>query len=153
MATIRKEFDVAVPFQFAWDAIRDVGNVHTRLAAGFVVGTMLEGAVRTLTFANAVVAQERIVAVDDGLHRLAYAVIGGKPSHHNASIQVFPATGSVSRILWITDFLPDDMMPSMAQMVEAGSAAIKSTLESTFAQAMANGEAPPPSARSLRGLA
>lgn len=135
MATIYKEFEVAVPVQFAWEAIRDVGEVHSRLAAGFVVSTVLEGAARTVTFANGVVAQERIVTVDDGLHRLAYAAIGGKPTHHNASIQVLPITGNASRIVWITDVLPDEMMSPISQMVEVGSAAIKSTLESMFGQA------------------
>lgn len=140
MATIHKEFEVAVPSGFAWEAIRDVGEVHSRFAAGFVVGTVLEGAVRTVTFVNGVVAQERIVTVDDGLHRLVYAAIDGKPTHHNASIQVFPATGNASRIVWITDVLPDELTSPISQMVEAGAAAIKSTLESAFGQA--NGTRP-----------
>jgi hypothetical protein len=134
MATIHKEFDVAVPWQFAWEAVRAVGEVHSRLAAGFVVSTVLEGSVRTVTFANGFVVKEQIVTVDDDLHRLAYASIGGRASHHNASIQVTSVSENSSRILWVTDLLPDEMKSPIAQMVEAGSAAIKKTLESAFGQ-------------------
>ncbi len=137
MATIYKKFEVAVPLQFAWDAVKDVGNVHSRLAAGFVVSTALEGDIRTVTFANGFVVKEQIVTVSDDLHRLSYTSIGGRASHHNAYIQVTSISGNTSGILWVTDLLPDEMEPPIAQMVEAGSAAIKETLESTFRQTTA----------------
>lgn len=134
MATIYNEFEVAVPQQFAWDAVRDVGKVHSRLAAGFVVSTILEGSVRTVTFANGLVVKEQIVTVDDDLRRLSYASIGGRASHHNAYIQVTSVSENTSRILWVTDLLPDEMKSPIAQMVEAGCVAIKKTLESAFKQ-------------------
>ncbi len=132
MATVYKKFDVAVPCQFAWGAIRDIGNVHYRLAAGFVVNTVLENDVRTVTFANGFVVKEQIVTIDDKLHRLAYTSIGGKASHHNAYFQVTSISENMSNILWVTDLLPDEMTSTIAQMVETGSLAIKKTLESKF---------------------
>lgn len=121
-----------MPCRFAWDAIRDVGEVHSRLAVGFVVSTVLEGRVRTVTFANGLVVKEQIVAVSDELYRLAYTSVGGRASHHNAYFQVTPISKAISRILWVTDLLPDEMESPIAQMVESGSAAIKKTLESAF---------------------
>lgn len=56
-----------MPRQFAWAAVRDVGEVHSRLAAGFVTSTVLEDSVRTVTFANGFVARERIVTVSDDM--------------------------------------------------------------------------------------
>jgi len=132
MATIYKEILVNATPQFVWDAIKDVGSVHTRLAHGFVTDTVLDGDVRTVTFANGFVVKERIVTVGDQHRRLAYTAVEGRASHHNAYFQVFAESNDRSRILWVTDLLPDEMLEPIEQMVELGSAAIKQTLERSF---------------------
>ena len=132
MATIYKEFRVNAPPQFVWEAIKDVGSVHTRLAQGFVIDTVLTDDVRTVTFANGLVLREQIVTVSDEQRRLAYTVVGGRASHHNAYFQVFPASEGQSQVLWVTDLLPAEMLGPIAQMVELGSVAIQQTLERSF---------------------
>src|SRR4029077_939241 len=92
-----------------WDAIADVGAVHTRLAPGFVVDTRLEEGARVVTFRNGLVAREVIVDVDHTARRLVWAVVGGRPTHHNASLQVFPHGAEASRVVWIADLLPDEL--------------------------------------------
>ena len=74
-----------------WDAVRDVGAIHERLAPGFVTDTVLEdgGAARVVTFGNGMVARELIVDCDDAARRLAWSVVGGRMTHHNASLQIF----------------------------------------------------------------
>jgi hypothetical protein len=129
MASIRKEFEVSAAPEFVWDAVREVGAVHCRLAIGFVADTALDGDVRTVTFANGYVVREQIIDVDDTHRRLAYTAIGGRASHHNASLQVFEGPEGRSRLVWITDLLPDSLRPAVAQMVELGAAAITQTLE------------------------
>ena len=52
MASIRKEIAVEAPAGRVWDAIRDVGAVHTRLVRGMVLNTRLDGDSRLVTFAN-----------------------------------------------------------------------------------------------------
>ena len=91
MASIRKEMLVGADPQSIWEAIRDVGAVHRRLAPGFVVDCRLEedGGARVVTFANGLVARELIVDIDDAARRLVWAVVDGRPTHHNASLQVF----------------------------------------------------------------
>jgi hypothetical protein len=133
MATIYKEFFVNATPQFVWDAIRDVGAVHTRLAQGFVTNTVLAGDIRTVTFANEFVVKERIVTVSDQERRLAYAAVEGRASHHNAYLQVFAAPNGQSRVLWVTDLLPDEMRGPIEQMVELGSTAMARTLERSYA--------------------
>lgn len=128
MASIYKEFLVDAPPLSAWEAIKDVGAVHVRLAKGFVTDTKLDGNVRTVTFANGFVVQEQIISVDHKLRRLAYRSVGGKASHHNAFFQVFAAPDGRSRILWVTDLLPDEMREPIEQMVELGCTAIQDTL-------------------------
>jgi hypothetical protein len=134
MATIHKEFFVNASPEFVWDAIKAVGEVHTRLARGFVTRCEIKDGARTVTFANGFVVQEKIIAIDDALQRMAYTAVGGRALHHNASFQVFAAPNNQCRILWVTDLLPDEMHAPIAQMVELGSSAIKQTLEKAFVQ-------------------
>jgi len=132
MATIYKEFLVNAAPQFVWEAIKDVGSVHKRLAQGFVTDTVLAGDIRTVTFANGFVVKERIVTVSDQERRLAYAAIEGRASHHNAYLQVFAAQDGQSRVLWVTDLLPNEMRGPIEQMVELGSTAMAQTLERSY---------------------
>lgn len=132
MASIYKEFVVNASPAFAWEAIKDVGNIHTRLARGFVADTQLEGDTRTVRFVNGFVVQEQVVSIDDELRRLVYRAIGGRASHHNAFFQVLSETNGRCKILWVTDLLPDEMRAPISQMVEAGASAIQETLEATY---------------------
>jgi carbon monoxide dehydrogenase subunit G len=132
MASIYKEFFVSATPEFVWEAIKDVGAVHSRLACGFVTSTELLGSTRTVTFANGFVVQEQIVSVSDEHRRLAYRAVGGSASHHNAYFQVLPCAGDTARVLWVTDMLPDEMRSAIEQMVEPGSHAIKNTIEEAY---------------------
>jgi hypothetical protein len=112
-----------------WDAVRDVGAVHERLAPGFVVATSLEDGARVVTFANGVVARELIVDLDDDARRLAWSVVGGRMSHHNASLQVLPESEGRSRLVWIADLLPNEVAPIITGMIEEGMRVMKKTLD------------------------
>jgi carbon monoxide dehydrogenase subunit G len=129
MASIHREIQVEVPAEIVWDAIRDVGAIHTRLAPGFVVDTRLEEGARVVTFGSGVVARELIVDVDDAARRLAWAVVGGRMTHHNASLQVFADGKGRSRVVWIADLLPNEVAGYIAGMIEQGMAVMKKTLE------------------------
>jgi hypothetical protein len=56
-------------------------------------------------------------------------VSGGRTTHHNASWQVFALGEKLSRLVWITDFLPNEVAPIIQQLVEQGIAEMKQTLE------------------------
>ncbi len=133
MATIYKVIEAKVPAGFAWQAIADIGALHTRLVRGFVANTQCNNNVRTVTFANGMVVTEQIISIDESRYRLAYAVTGGRAAHYNAAVQVRSIAGSCSEIHWIIDVLPDELMPAINQMVDAGAVAMKSTLEQDFA--------------------
>lgn len=128
MASIRREVAVAAPAAQIWDAVRDVGAVHERLAPGFVTDTKMDGDARIVTFANGLMARELIVDVDDAARRLVWSVVGGRMTHHNASLQVFE-DGERSRIVWIADLLPSDLAGTIAGMIDQGMATMKRTLE------------------------
>ena len=130
MASIHREITIEAAPEAVWDALRDVGAIHRRLAPGFVTDVRLEDGARVVTFGNGMTARELIVDVDDQARRLVWSVVGGPMTHHNASAQVFGDETGRSRFVWIADLLPHQLAPSIAQMIDQGLAAIKRTLES-----------------------
>ena len=131
MASVHKEIVIERPVDAVWDALADVGALHTRLCPDFVTDCKLEPGARVVTFANGMVARELIVDVDAASRRVAWSVVGGKLTHHNASAQAFAAGESSCRVVWIADFLPNDDAARLAGMIELGLAAMKRTLEET----------------------
>jgi carbon monoxide dehydrogenase subunit G len=129
MASIHKEITIDARPEDVWDALRDVGALHTRLVPGFVVDTKLEDGARVVTFGNGTVARELIVDLDDDARRLVWSVVGGRFTHHNASAQVFPDGDRRSRFVWIADLLPNALAGDIAGLMEQGAAVVKKTLE------------------------
>jgi hypothetical protein len=129
MASIRKEILIDARPADAWAAVRDVGAVHERLACGFVVDCRLDGDARVVTFANGMVLRELIVDIDDQARRFSYAAVGGRLSHHNASMQVFAEGEAGSRLVWMTDLLPSEFAGLISELQDQGVSAMKRTLE------------------------
>ena len=130
MATIRKQFPVTATPEQAWDAVRDFTALHTRLVPGFVTACTPEedGAVRSITFANGMQVRERRVSCDDSARRLVYTTEGGRASHYNAAVEVQPAEGGGSRLVWTVDLLPDALAPAVDGMMAAGVQAMQGAL-------------------------
>jgi hypothetical protein len=124
MARIRREIGIEAARAAIWDAVRDVGALHTRLVPGFVTDTRLEPGARVVTFGNGMTVRELIVDLDDAATRLVWSVRGGGLTHHNASLEVTEAG-----VVWTADVLPDDLAPRIAGMMEQGLAVMKRTLE------------------------
>ena len=127
MASIRREITTSAQPHLVWDAIRDIGALHTRLVPGFVVDTRLEPGARIVTFANGMVMKEPIVTIDDEARRLVWSAESSALTHYNASVQVF-AEAAGSRVVWIADFLPDQAAAVVGPMMEQGMAAMKQAL-------------------------
>ena len=128
MASIIKEIQLGTTADAAWDALRDFGALHTRLVRGFVTGATLDGDTRTVTFGNGMVIRETLVGVDDEHRRLAYTNQLETATHHSASAQVFE-NGPGCRFVWITDVLPDELAAPISDMMDAGIAAVRRTLD------------------------
>lgn len=135
MASILREIELAASADFVWDAIRDVGAPHRRLARGFVVATSVEPGARTVTFGNGLSARELVVDLDEARRRFAYSIVAGSATHHNASFQVFDAGPGRCRVAWITDVLPHDLREPFERMIDAGLVALRATVEADFAAA------------------
>jgi hypothetical protein len=125
MATVRKEIPLRTTAADVWDAIRDIGALHTRLVPGFVVDTRLEPGARIVTFANGMVVREPIVALDEAAMRLVWTAEGAHATHFNGAVQVV-ADGEVAcSVIWISDFLPDAIAPEIDAAMTAGAEAMQ----------------------------
>ena len=131
MASIHREVLIDARPEFVWEALRDIGAIHRRLAPGFVTDARLEEGARVVTFGNGMVARELIVDLDEQARRLAWSVVGGQMTHHNASAQVFADGDGRTRFVWIADLLPHELAPLIAGMIDQGLAVIKQTMEHT----------------------
>ena len=125
MATHREEIRVPASPADVWDAVSDVGALATRLVPGFVTHVQLEPGARIVTFANGATVREPIVAIDSARRRLVWSAEGGLARHYNAALQVFEDEGGGSRLVWIADFLPDEIAPRIAAAMQAGADAMR----------------------------
>jgi hypothetical protein len=108
--------------------MRDYGAVHRRVAPGFVVDAQLEGMDRLVTFASGAIARERLVSLDDDRRRLVYKVVEGRLpfEHHQGSVEVIESGPQEpgSRIVWTTDFLPEELGAPLGVLMNEGAVAI-----------------------------
>ena len=98
MASIRKEILLDAHPEDVWDAVRDIGALHTRLVPGFVTDTRLEEGARVVTFGNGMVVRELIVDLD-GEER--------------------------AKLVWTADLLPNEAAADIRAMIELGAAAMQ----------------------------
>jgi hypothetical protein len=133
MATLRREIPLDTPAQKAWPAIRDFGQVHARVAPGFLTALEMDpnsnGRDRIVTFFNGLVARERLVTTDNEACRLVYSVVAGRASHYNAAVQIVPEGSDRSRLVWTIDLLPDELAPAIGGMMDQATGIMKKTLE------------------------
>jgi hypothetical protein len=131
MPTIYKEVITQASPAAVWDAIRDIGALHTRLVPGFVVATALVPGGRRVTFASGMVIEEPIIESNDHLRRLVWTVVGGSAGlrHYNSAVQVFPREAGGSRVVWTADLLPHEAAPFIEQMMQQGSTAMARALD------------------------
>jgi hypothetical protein len=128
MASIHKDIPIDANPTEVWDAVRDFGAVHTRLAPGFVTDARLEGDTRIVTFANGMVAREQLVDCDEARRRLVYAIASERVSHYSASVQVTADGDTRSRLIWIVDVLPNEIAPYIDAQMNQGALAVQKAL-------------------------
>ncbi len=128
MATIRKVIQLTASAEDVWAALRDYGNVHKRIAPGFVTACQMEGDdVRVVTFANGSTAHERLVSTDDKLRRLCYTIKSDRMTHHSASAEIVPE-GKGCKFIWTTDVLPGELAPYIDGQMQEGTVVMTKTL-------------------------
>jgi len=126
MASIQRAIVLDAPAERVWDAIRDFGAVHERVAPGFVVSCTLAGDTREVTLANGAVVREALVDIDDTARRLVYAIRTERISHYNAALQVIVEDDRHARLIWTVDMLPHDIKEYIGRQMDDATRAIES---------------------------
>lgn len=129
MASIRRQVVIDADPDGVWDALRDWGALHERLAVGFVTDCRQEGSARIVTFASGAVLCEEILGCDEEHRRLAWSIVDGPYTHHNGAAEVLPEDAGRTRLVWTADLRPDSLAETTAKAMEQGLAAIRRTLE------------------------
>ena len=128
MATVICETLISANPDGVWDAVRDYGALHTRVAPGVVAETkVIPDAVpplREVTFASGQVLLERIISVDDENRRLVWSIEDDGVKHHNGALQVHTINAGQSRVVWVADVLPDTLADAFRPLMEAGLSAM-----------------------------
>jgi hypothetical protein len=128
MASIRKEIQVEASAEQVWAVIGDFPQGPVRMAPGFVTASQADGDVRVVSFANGVVAKERLVDLDQAARRLVWTIFDGPLTHHNGSMQVFADGAERCRVVWTADLLPNDLAGRIDAMMTAGIAVMQGAL-------------------------
>jgi Polyketide cyclase / dehydrase and lipid transport len=130
MTSIAVEISTDASPAAVWDAVRDIGALHTRLVPGFVLATEPVAGGRRVTFGNGMVVTEPIVSLNDGLRRLVWTVQGGSLglAHYNAAVQVYSREIGGSRVVWTADILPDEAAVPVGAMMREGAIAMNTAL-------------------------
>ena len=128
MASIRREVALRVESEKVWAAILDLGALP-KLAPGVVLEARVEGDVRLVTFANGVQLRERVVDIDPVARRLVIASTGGRIEHLNSAMQVFVEGVHRCRVVWIVDFLPNDIRENVRDILDREIVAARAVLE------------------------
>jgi polyketide cyclase/dehydrase/lipid transport protein len=130
MASITEQVTVQVGADRAWAALRDVARVHVLFSPILTAGS-IAGDIRTVTFANGMVLQERLLDVDDARRRVAYAALNGPGmDYHHASMQIIEDGDGRCRFVWITDAHPAEVIAKITPLIAQGTEALKRNLES-----------------------
>ena len=125
MAAVHEEFLVEADPDRVWAAVRDVGAA-VRLFPGVLTGSSATDDGRVVTFAGGAIVREAVVDLDDDRRRLAYTSVEGPlgAAHHHATMQVFPDEKGRSRVVWVTDVLPDELAQPVAALMRSGAEAM-----------------------------
>jgi hypothetical protein len=130
MASVRRQIQLDADAGAVWDALRDFGAVHERVVPGFVVDCRLDGDARIVTFFSGNVQREPLVDLDDDARRLVYGAVDSPlgATHYNASVQVFAERHDTCRVEWIIDLLPDELAPTIGQLMDRAAESMRATL-------------------------
>lgn len=128
MASVTIEKPLAVSADTAWALLRRTDAAHEAFP-GVLTACELSGDTRTVTFVAGMVARERIVGVDEPGRRIAYGVIDGPFVHHSAAMRIVEDGPDASRLVWTSDFLPNELGAMVRPLMEQGGEAFRRAVE------------------------
>lgn len=127
MASITKTIDLGTGSDKVWEVLRDPGRANELIT--FLGEVAVDGNTRVCALPGDDTLEELIVDIDDDARRFTYS-IRRSPfgfTHHQASMQAIPE-GEGTRLVWVTDFLPDEVRSAVDETLTAAVASIEAAL-------------------------
>ena len=119
MASITREIIIDATPEKVWSVVGDFARGPLQSAPGvFTDCRLVEPGVRALHFVDGTIAKERLVARDEATRRIVWGWIGDEVAHDNTSMQVFAAGEKQTRLVWIHDTLPDELVGWLAPAMD-----------------------------------
>lgn len=131
MASLHFSADLDVSAPTAWDFVERYtrSEVH---AFSTCVSERQEGEHRVVTMQDGREIWERNVTVDAARMRASYTIPGHAGSeHHHAEMRVLSGSGDRARLEWVTDVLPDDLVPALEPRYRAAFADLVAAVEAS----------------------
>lgn len=129
MASIYKELRVDSSPEALWQRVRDVGNIAS-LMPNFLQGSHLaDEHTRSCALPDGGELREQIITVDDDRRRVVYSIVASpmQLNAHSASMQVL-SDDEGSKLVWVTDFLPDEAAAGFGEALDAATQDLANTL-------------------------
>ena len=134
MASIIRQFTLDAPAAAVWDAVADFGALHTRLVPGFVTATAVAATCAPSPSPTAwSCASGSSAWTPTGVASRTRTSSTAWSTTRRPSPSRMPASGS--RATWITDVLPDAFAAPIAEMMDAGAAAMQRAFASAAVDA------------------
>jgi uncharacterized protein YndB with AHSA1/START domain len=128
MAAVHVETRIRAPAQRVWQALAATGDAYKAFAGVLKDSRMESEDLRIATFANGMVAKERIISVEPQRMRIAYSVIE-QFVHHSATMQVVARGDQECDFVWIADVLPHAVAAQITPLMEQGAKALRTVME------------------------
>ena len=133
VSSVTVDVVVEASADFAWDAVRDVYAVDTRLIPGFAIHVDKGPDSRTVTFVNDMKITERILDVDDDARKLTYQATEGGPLTHHLGSQTVREDEQGVHLVWTTEFTPASVVDYATSTMRTGVELMKKTIDTAFA--------------------
>ena len=127
VTSIKREIHIDRPAEAVWAIVGNVGSMDW---VPGVIGSTIDGSIRTCDLGEGAVLKERILSMDEAARYYEYTIVETRMpvSFYRASMEVV-ADGTGSRFIWTAQVEPDDLGPTIEAALEGGAQALKARLE------------------------
>ena len=127
VASIKKEIHIDRPPEAVWAIVGNVGSMEW---VPGVIGSTIDGNIRTCDVSEGAVLKEQILSIDETARYYEYTIVESRLpiSFYRASMKVTD-DGIGSRFIWTAEIEPADLGPMIEAALRGGAQALKARLE------------------------
>jgi hypothetical protein len=127
VTTIKREIHIDRPPEAVWAIVGNLGSMDWIPG---VIGSTIDGTIRTCEVGEGAILKEEILSMDEAARHYEYTIVESRMpvSFYRASMKVMD-DGTGSRFIWTAEIEPGDLGPTIEAALEGGTQALKARLE------------------------